>query len=145
MAGYYWHSIEKIKMPDGIRAGIDKDGGYLYVGRAFHNGDLLPAKVVPNHHCAYVAWGGKEHKKIEYEILCKRSCTVIWEQAKDGAVPPGAIPVGFTSDDEKLYVGRVFHDGTQTPGKVHPSHGVCYIPYGGSEIGFSSYEVLILQ
>lgn len=70
---------------------------------------------------------------------------MIWQEAQGGAVPPGAIPVGITSDNERLYIGRVFHDGTHTPGKVHPSHGVCYIPYDGTELSFPTYEVLILQ
>ncbi|KAJ9578119.1 hypothetical protein L9F63_025020 [Diploptera punctata] len=57
--------------------------------------------------------------------------------------PPDAIIFGTTVGRRKLYMGRVFHDGTLTPGKIHPSHGVCYIPYGGQELSFSEYEVLI--
>ena len=52
---------------------------------------------------------------------------------------------GCTSENEKLYIGRVFHDGTHTPGKIHPSHNTCYVPYGGEELSFSDYEALVLQ
>jgi len=30
-----------------------------------------------------------------------------------------------------------------TVGKVQQSHGVCYIPYGGEELSFPDYEVLV--
>lgn len=57
------------QIPHGaIPVGKDKDGSPLYAGRAHHEGDLLPAKVTPSHHGAYVAWGGGEHSKREYEV-----------------------------------------------------------------------------
>ena len=31
-----------------VRGGIDADGSVIYVGRAFHNGDMIPAKVIPD-------------------------------------------------------------------------------------------------
>lgn len=49
---------------------------------------------------------------------------------------------GETADGEPLFVGRAHHDGGLQLGKVQPSHGVCYIPYGGQEIAYNSYEVL---
>lgn len=79
-------------------------------------------------------------------------------------IPPQAIPAGQTSGGETLFVGRVNHDGAVTIGKVQPSHGVCYCPYGkkttitnaeisfntdhfyiilgGQEVAFASYEIL---
>jgi len=70
---------------------------------------------------------------------------VIWHEASGGVVPPGAVTVGTTADGERLYIGRVFHDGTLTPGKIHPSHNVCYIPFAGQELSFPNYEALVLQ
>ena len=35
------------------------------------------------------------------------------------------------------------HNGKWNPGKVHPSHNVCYIPFGDKEIGCRDYEVLV--
>lgn len=55
--------------PFAIHAGHDSDGDPIYVGRAYHNGDMLPAKVIPNKKQAYVAWGGEEHNKHDVEIL----------------------------------------------------------------------------
>jgi len=42
----------------------------------------------------------------------------MWQSASDGNVPEEAFVAGMTKEGEKLYVGRVFHDGTLTPGKV---------------------------
>lgn len=36
-----------------IVVGNDSDGAPIYVGRAFHNGDQLPAKVIPSKNVAY--------------------------------------------------------------------------------------------
>ena len=51
-----------------LRCGRDRDGGPIYLGRAYHAGDLLPAKVVPNKNCAYVCWNCSEHVKSQYEV-----------------------------------------------------------------------------
>lgn len=106
-----------------IRAGRDADGCTIYVGRAFHEGDLLPAKVIPDKQLAYVCWGGEEHPKTEFEVL--RSGDFVWEFAAGGEIPAGAIEIGHTADGEKLYCGRALHAGTQTPGKVIKKPSVC--------------------
>ena len=55
--------------PFAVIGGHDSDGTPIYVGRSFHEGDNLPAKVIPSKGCAYVCWGGQEHAKTHYEIL----------------------------------------------------------------------------
>lgn len=60
-------------------------------------------------------------------------------------MPPNAIPGGETEDGEPLFIGRVNHEGTVTIGKVQASHNTCYIPYGGSEVAFTDYEILVGQ
>ncbi|XP_015377281.1 PREDICTED: uncharacterized protein LOC107171546 [Diuraphis noxia] len=56
-----------------VHAGTDKGGDPLYAGRAFYEGDLLPAKINPSHSSAYVCWGGMEHALSHFEV---RSITV---------------------------------------------------------------------
>nr|BAN20200.1 conserved hypothetical protein [Riptortus pedestris] len=136
-----WSSAGNV--PSGaVHGGRDADGGTIYVGRATHNGDVLPAKVCPNHGCAFVCWNGEEITKLEYEVLVSEHTA--WKDAEGGDVPSEAIQIGQTRDGEPLYVGRTLIEGTLTIGKVHPSHGVLYVPYEGKEENFSNYEVLIL-
>lgn len=52
--------------PNAVLGGFDNEN--LYVGRAQHEGGVLPGKVVSSHGVCYVAWGGAEHGKPEYEV-----------------------------------------------------------------------------
>ncbi|XP_058818131.1 uncharacterized protein LOC131681390 [Topomyia yanbarensis] len=119
------------------------DGEDLFIGRAQHEGAIIPGKVVASHGTCYVAWGGAENAKTEYEVLCDGSGTFV--PISGGDIPPNAIPAGETEDGEPLFIGRVPHEGTMTIGKVQQSHGVCYIPYGGQELAFAEYEIYVSQ
>ncbi|XP_044729705.1 uncharacterized protein LOC123293054 [Chrysoperla carnea] len=132
--------------PYAVRGGVDRDGTDIFVGRAFHEGDLIPAKVIPAKQIAYVAYDGREIMKHSFEVMCTSMYDqgrVTWRASHGSSIPYGAIPGGHTAQGETLYIGRVFHDGAQTVGKVHPSHGKCYIPYDGHEHHHHSYEVLV--
>ncbi|XP_030761870.1 uncharacterized protein LOC115886738 [Sitophilus oryzae] len=142
---YYWVDVHH---PGGIPStallgGHDVDGDAIYVGRAFHENDWIPAKVVPNKQVAYVAYGGSEHELTQYQVLCEQRFD--WLPSGGGNIPPGAVEGGRTADGESLFIGRVYHDGALSIGKVHPSHGVCYVPFDGKEVGHSNYEVLVLR
>ncbi|XP_050422529.1 uncharacterized protein LOC126834557 isoform X2 [Adelges cooleyi] len=127
--------------PNALPGGFDTNKEQLYIARAEHNGALIPGKLVPSHGVTYVAWGGVENPKENYEVLC--NCNGTWVKANNGEIPVGALSSGHTEEGEPLFVGRGEHDGTVTVGKVQPSHNVCYIPYGGAEVPLSEYEVLI--
>lgn len=129
-------------LPEGaINAGHDSDGAPIYVGRAYHEGEQLIAKVIPSKQVGYVCTNGQEIPKYNYEILCNGN--VSWVPTSYGSVPPNALAGGRTASGETLYVGRAHWQGSLTPGKVHPSHGTLYIPYGGAEVPIKSYEILI--
>jgi Protein of unknown function (DUF3421) len=113
------------------------------VGRAFHEGDMVPAKVIPNKQSAFICYGGEEHAKDQIEVL--RSGSFVWEFCKGGEVAEGAVEIGKTSDGEPLYMGRALHCGTQTPGKVQTSHGCLYIPFNGEEVAIQEYEMLCIR
>ncbi|ETN61198.1 hypothetical protein AND_007147 [Anopheles darlingi] len=127
--------------PGAILAGNDSDGSPIYVGRAYHEGDQLPAKVLPTKQIAYVSHNGMEIPKHSFEVLCNGN--VSWVPTGFGSVPPNAVLAGRTSSGEALYVGRAHYMGALTPGKIHPSHQTLYIPYGGSEIPIKNYEALV--
>ncbi|KAK9869119.1 hypothetical protein WA026_002877 [Henosepilachna vigintioctopunctata] len=145
MAAYYWvdtHAFNGVPST-ALVGGVDSDGDTIYVGRAYHGGDWIPAKVIPNKDVAYVAHGGSEHSKYEYQVLCEQKFH--WVHSSDGDVPEHAVLGGRTEDGEPLYIGRVHHHGSMTVGKVHPSHGCCYIPYDGREVRHDNYEILVLS
>lgn len=61
-----------------IFGGRDSDGSKIYVGRAFHNGDTLPAKVIPDKNVAYVCYNGEEHPKDNFEVSKKKERTFLF-------------------------------------------------------------------
>ncbi|XP_076628608.1 natterin-4 [Colletes latitarsis] len=145
MPAYRWirRSAEQSLPGNAVVGGRDADGTTIFVGRAFHEGDMLPAKVIPDKSVAYVCHNGEEHAKYDFEVLCLGEFA--WEFSSNGNIPNDAIVAGQTSDGESLYVGRVLHNGSQTIGKVQPSHGCLYIPFDGEELSFKDYEVLVLN
>ncbi|GAB1863071.1 hypothetical protein CAJAP_04150 [Camponotus japonicus] len=124
-----------------ISIGRDMDGTNLVVGRAMHQGDMLPAKVKPDHGVAYVCYGGVEYTKHDFEVLMPAHFN--WIRSSHGHVPEHAVEAGRTTSGEMLYVGRTFHNGIPCVGKVQRSHGVMYIPFDGKEIPCREYEVLV--
>lgn len=123
-----------------ILGGRDTDGAQIYVGRAHHEGELIPCKVLPTKQVAYVAHNGSEISKHSFEILI--GSDVKWKRERNGKIPQGAYPGGHAKGGETLYIGRAEHSRSLTVGKVHPSHGCLYISYGGAEIALRDYEVL---
>lgn len=126
--------------PNAVQGGFDSSE-QLYIARARHEGDLIPGKLHPSHGVTYIAWGGGEHGHNEYEVLCAGGGQ--WVPVEAGNIPPNAVPAGETSEGEPLFIGRATHDGTVTVGKVQPSHGCCYIPYGGEELAYKEFEIYV--
>jgi len=69
--------------------------------------------------------------------------SVTWVATTGDTIPENAIPGGLSMEGETLYIGRAPHEGSLAIGKVHPSHAVLYISYGGAEIGYPEYEILV--
>lgn len=137
-----WITWKSDNVPrDAIYAGVDTDLTTLYVGRCFHNGDLLPAKVNISKACAYVSFNGHEVLKEDYELLTGTGFE--WIPAHDGYVPQDAVIGGRTAGGETLYIGRGHHMESITPGKIQPSENCLYIPFGGGEVKLQNYEVLV--
>ncbi|XP_026679848.1 uncharacterized protein LOC113467702 [Diaphorina citri] len=103
-----------------VKVGRDEDGGMTYVGRAWHEEDLVPAKVAPTHQGAFVAHSGLEHSKFDYEVFTIEGSRVAWQKpSTDEVVPPNALVVGHTRYGEPLYAGRALHEGFLVLGKVN--------------------------
>ena len=52
-----------------VVGGYDQNGEALYIGRVVQYNDLIPGKIVPSHHCCYVAFDGKEISHRSYQVL----------------------------------------------------------------------------
>ncbi|XP_023026511.2 uncharacterized protein [Leptinotarsa decemlineata] len=141
MSSVCWAAARNGQVPPRAFAGGEDNGEPVYVVRAQFNGALIPGKLVPSHGVCYIPWGGAENAVPEYEVLCDFPGQ--WIACSGGNIPPNALTAGQSEDGEPLYVGRVVNDGALTVGKVQPSHGVCYIPYGGQEMSFGDYEILV--
>lgn len=84
-----WVATSGTEIPEGAFVGGEDNGEPLLVGRAQHEGALLPGKVVASHGVCYVAWGGGEHGKSEYEVLVGSAA---WAPGTGSTIPPNALP-----------------------------------------------------
>ncbi|XP_026333588.1 uncharacterized protein LOC113240478 [Hyposmocoma kahamanoa] len=136
------HSAQSLSHRAVVAGKEGYDSSPLWVIRAHHSGDHIPGKLAIKHKQAYVAFGGNEVIVHNFEVLCAPAHLIRWKPASNGAVPAGAIPGGHTKTGETLYIARVDHMNSLTPGKVHRSHGCMYISFGGKEVRHTQYEVL---
>lgn len=140
-----WVMCYEDRIPYNAVPGGEDSGETIYIGRAVHNGEVIPGKVVPSHRCCYVASAGAEHSHREYQALISDGTQFAWVPSSGGALPSGAVQGGMCTSGEPLFIGRTYHEGTLTIGKVHPSRQCLSIPYGGEEHCYSDYEVLVIQ
>lgn len=99
-------------------------------------------KYIPSKNAAYCSYNGGEVLVESFEILVFEP-NFTWVHSSNGYIPPNAIPTGSTTSGETMYIGRGYHAGGLTVGKVHPSHGCLYIPFDGQEVSIRDYEVLV--
>ena len=128
-----------------VVAGESSDGGPLYVGRAHHEGGLYPGKVNPDHNCCYIAYGGAELSKEEFDVniyqqrnrntplslslspqilVAPRNCDLAWVDASNGHIPTGAVQGGYNDSNDPLYIGRASVEDSLAVGKVRSTDGV---------------------
>ena len=98
---FYWvDSSTKAEIPpNAVESGRDADGTKIFIGMAWHEGDELPAKVIPQKNAAYVAYGGKEIFVENYKVLCQHQLKWV---PFTGKIPVNAIPGGRTKQGETL-------------------------------------------
>lgn len=74
--GYSWvHATShSAYQPNAVLAGNDVDGAQIFVGRSYHEGDLLPAKVIPSKNVAYISHAGNEIPKHQFEVRFNLFC-----------------------------------------------------------------------
>lgn len=143
-----WVTVESVPA-DIFVAGNRGNGDPLGCARAvMPNGELTGGKYQIEGNAAYIPWGGKESVEAVCQVLTvtpKTQGDLIWVPASNGEVPNGAVVAGTVSDGSVQYVGRGKHSGELIPGKVVPSHNVCYVGTGWKEHSLKEYEVLVAK
>ena len=163
-----WETVTDGPLPtNALPAGIFPNGEILYVGKKQHEHDEVPGYVVDTEKSFHLCWNSEEHCYDEgYSVLVVEEPEAFdWGIYFNGEVPSTAIPGGTTEDDEELYIGRTVTNSdvmigktwrhepislphgrvtnTQLVGKIHASHKCLYVPWGGKEYIYPSYEVLM--
>lgn len=123
-----------------IIAGYDGDGTAIYVGRVEHEGNVIPAKIIPAKKMAHTQHQGQEISKRSYEALCDVNAGWVPFQ---GFIPSNAIECGNLANGEVVYIGRGKYCGTLTPGKVLKSTRKLQIPCDWKENTVDEFDVLV--
>ncbi|KXJ83144.1 hypothetical protein RP20_CCG008813 [Aedes albopictus] len=129
--GMKWVPASNGEIPsDAVVAGYEGNQT-LYVGRAEVNNSIAPGSINPQERACFCPWGGKNHKRHTYEVLCTPGHFVqidSWNTLVQGT------PGGISEQGEPLYIGRNEQKGNLMCGKIQRSYFVCYIPYRTKEV-----------
>lgn len=142
LSGLRWMWASDGAVPESaVPAGRSGSHRY-YIGRAHYEGSVTPGRVDTKRKVCSIPWGGDEHTKTVYEVLCTpgQFLTVTEDNTETLLLASSA---GMSEEGEPLFIGRVRHKGDLVYGKVQRSHGVCYIAYEGKELAFKSYELFV--
>ncbi|XP_055600625.1 uncharacterized protein LOC129749618 [Uranotaenia lowii] len=138
--GLQWVWASNGQVPRNAVRTVDSHRNSSFIGRAHHQGSVTPGYIDPKRKACCIAWGGDEHEKRIYEVLCTTGSFLPVSEVNT-EVLLSATSAGISENGEPLFIGRVRHEGKYIYGKVQRSHGVCYISHGKREMGFKEYEV----
>ncbi|XP_031346333.1 uncharacterized protein LOC116173158 isoform X2 [Photinus pyralis] len=149
--GYYWRDYSGKTPSDAVIGGYDSFGRETYIGQVFKKDyDLLPATFTFD--CTSgiaTAHGRVLYVDKNMKILCSVEPELMkWVPIKVGELDKLSdctLVVGGSEDERLLHIGRVKYHGETIIGKVvsggRGTRGL-WIPYSGSSIHFTSYEML---
>lgn len=140
---WVWASNGQVP-PNAVRT-TGPSGSRTYIGRAHFQGSVTPGTIVPERKACCIAWGGNEHMIRIYEVLCTNG-SFVQITTTDADALLQATTGGISEGGEPIFIGRAKHKGNWIAGKIQRSHGplgMCYIPYGGKEVGCPEYQVFI--
>ncbi|CAL8121764.1 unnamed protein product [Orchesella dallaii] len=131
--------------PGAIEGGFDASSkSRLFIIRAHHKGGLYPGTLNMAKEKATIAVYGRECQLEIYEVLVAPYSSISWVRGPPiGEAWPQAIVGGVSDAGETLFIGRALHNGTWSVGKIHGTHGVCYIPCKGNVYGYKDFEILV--
>ncbi|EDW41939.1 uncharacterized protein LOC6606145 [Drosophila sechellia] len=131
-----------------IVGGYDPYGFTIYVGRVKYSNSILPARVVAETGTAYFNTETESSKLLVYDILvAERDVKYKWVRSFDGFYEKGAVAVGTTVKNERVFCCRAKTDGGVLIGTLLlSSQKVCIIKHESLALRkFDKYEVLVAQ
>lgn len=95
---------------------------------------------------AQIAWGRKEARFAQYELLCNlRSDDLVWAPGRGGSLPLGAVVGGVCHSGEPKFVARAQVGVQSVPGCLVKSRGRVAFVLDGREVVDDRYEVLCVR
>ncbi|KAK5646301.1 hypothetical protein RI129_004765 [Pyrocoelia pectoralis] len=149
--GYYWRDYVGEIPYDAVPGGKDKSGLPTFIGQAYIKGfELLPATINAGSPTAIAsAYNIMMPVNKNIKILCSNELEkfswLVTKSEEAHLITNCHLVVGGSEVDQTLHIGRVNHDGQTVIGKVfsyRPGGKGLWIPYGGHEIHYTSYEIL---
>ncbi|XP_013098967.1 uncharacterized protein LOC106081507 [Stomoxys calcitrans] len=112
-----------------------------YVGRCSHDGNKLPATIIPSRGCAIVYWNNLAHVKFDYEFLVGPG--YCWTPVSNGTLPTNAVSAGQTKEDgELLYIAKAKHKDKTLLGAVRANQQRFSLWHEDNQIEWDNYEIL---
>lgn len=135
-----WVRVSNGNIPaNAFPAGNEANGFTLYIARVQHEGSRLTGKTGQGWSWGYFPYGGKEIGLEGYEVFTGSGR---WQTVPNGGrVPANAIRAGHEANGQPLYIARAAVEGGYHIGKARDN--VAFIPYGGEEKVFNSFQVLV--
>lgn len=130
-----------------VVGGFDPYGYYTYVGRILYGTNVLPARVVGETGIAYFNTDAVSYKLTTYQLLLTEpGVDYVWQRSFDGYQEKGAISVGTTHWNERVFICRVKADGGLLVGTLFLSKKLCIIKNEDLPLRqFDKYEILLAK
>lgn len=130
-----------------IVGGFDPYGYYTYIGRVTYGNNILPARVVAETGLAYFNTDKVSYKLVAYQLLTTQpTLDYEWVRSFDGNYEKGAVSVGTTHWNERVFICRAKADGGLLIGTLFLSLKNCIIKSEDLPLRqFDKYEILVAK
>ncbi|KAI8912798.1 hypothetical protein EDD86DRAFT_117560 [Gorgonomyces haynaldii] len=133
------------EVPTAVLGGSNKDGGNLYVARAYIDGDEILGKTTGQFQGCWIPFNGREVIQDAFEILTGDQNLLVWQSIPNRSNFMDFGPVlGGIASGEEYFVARAMHNGKWIPGGI-TVRSPCKFTYNGEELLSSEFQVLCFK